>query len=313
MPCRWQRMRAKSTASAALPLRAAGRYTTTMPTGFASARLLAPLAALALLPALSSCVAAAALAVPAMTAIGAATRDKSPPASAAEPAEQAAVPPATMAAEEKSATASIKLLPLTELPAPTGAPAPGASDPWRDLLAFALSRRPDAQGRIASALLSQEAKLDMLPQRRPCQREERAVIIDLDPGTGAFEPGAQLLPVPALADKLDVLRRAGVLVMWISRQDPNRVSDIADALFHSGLDPTGRDPILLTLGDGDRKQTLREQAAQTACIVAIAGDERPDFDELFGYLRDPTMATNFDLLLGAGWFLVPNPLVANAD
>ena len=81
----------------------------------------------------------------------------------------------------------------------------------------------------------------------------------------------------------------------------------------SGLDPTGRDPILLTLGDGDRKQTLREQAAQTACLVAIAGDERRDFDELFGYLRDPTMATNFDSLLGAGWFLVPNPLAAPGD
>ena len=89
--------------------------------------------------------------------------------------------------------------------------------------------------------------------------------------------------------------------------------EIADALLSSGLDPTGRDPILLTLGDGDRKQTLREQAAQTACLIAIAGDERRDFDELFGYLRDPAMATHFDSLLGAGWFLVPNPLAAPGD
>jgi hypothetical protein len=285
-----------------------------MTTGFASARVLAPLAALALLPALGGCVAAAAIAVPAMTAIGAATRDKSPPGSVAEPVEQAANAPATTVADERLATASIRLLPLTELPAPTGAPATGgASDPWRDLLAFALSRQPDAQGRFASALLSNEAKLDMLPQRQPCQRAERAVVIDLDPGATAFDPGPQVHPLPSLADKLDVLRRAGVLVMWISRQDPNRVSDIADALLRSGLDPTGRDPILLTLGDGDRKQTLREQAAQTVCIVAIAGDERPDFDELFGYLRDPAMARNFDPLLGAGWFLVPPPLSAPAQ
>ena len=280
-----------------------------MPAGFASARLLAPLAALALLPALGGCVAAAALAVPAMTAIGAATRDKSPPV----PAAQSAEPPAAAIVDERLAGASAEVLPLTELPAP-GAPTAAAvsSDPWRELLAFALSRKLGADGRIASAILSPDAKLDMLPQREPCQRAERAVVIDLDPGAAAFEPGAELRAAPALADKLDVLRRAGVLVMWISRQDPNRVGDIADALLRSGLDPTGRDPILLTLGDGDRKQTLREQAAGTACIVAIAGDERPDFDELFGYLRDPAMASNFDPLLGAGWFLVPLPLFVPA-
>ena len=283
-----------------------------MPTGFAPARLLAPLAAIALLPALGGCVAAAALAVPAMTAIGAATRDKSP----AEPLAKAEAPSAVAAVEEEAPadTTSVQLLPLTELPAPTGGEAlAGRSDPWRDLLAFALSRMPDADGKMVSALLSSDAKLDLLPQLQPCERNERAVVIDLDPGAAAFEPTAQLQAQPALADRLDVLRRAGILVMWISRQDPNRVGDIADALLKNGLDPTGRDPILLTLGDGDRKQTLREQAARTACVVAIAGDERQDFDELFGYLRDPRMAMNFDLLLGAGWFLVPDPLAARAD
>jgi len=278
-----------------------------MPTGFAPPRLLASLAALALLPALGGCVAAAALAVPAMTAIGAATRDKTP----AEPPAQAVEPPVVTVADEKLAGASAEVLPLTELPAPTGGAAPtGSSDPWRDFLAFALSRTPDAEGQVASVMLSQDGKLDLLPQVVPCERTDRAVVVDLDPGAAAFEPGAALQAQPALADKLDALRRAGVLVMWISRQDPNRVSDIADALLRSGLDPTGRDPILLTLGDGDRKQTLREQAAQTACVVAIAGDERQDFDELFGYLRDPTRASNFDPLLGSGWFLVPNPLAA---
>lgn len=298
-------MRAKSTASAALPLGATGRYSAPMPTGFAPPRLLASLAALTLLQLLGGCVAAAALAVPAMTVIGAATRDRP----AIEPRAQTAEPPAPAAADDALAGTSIELSPPTDLPAPSGATAPaGASDPWRDLLVFALSPGLDADGAIASAMLSPAAKLDMLPQRDPCQRAERAVVLDLDPGAAPFEPGAELRAAPALADKLDVLRRAGLLVMWISRQDPNRVGDIADALLRSGLDPTGRDPILLTLGEGDRKQTLREQAARTVCIIAIAGDERPDFDELFAYLRDPAMATNFDSLLGAGWFLVPDPL-----
>lgn len=286
------------------------RYTARMPTGFAPPRVFNSLAALALLPLLGGCVAAAALAVPAMTAIGVATRDKTP----AEPAAQApALPPVSSEDERLADVASFEVLPLTELPAPTGAGAPaGASDPWRDFLAFALSRT-GGEGQVASAMLSQDGKLDLLPQVERCDHPDRAVVIDLDPGGAAFEPGAPLQAQPALADKLAALRRAGVVVMWISRQDPNRVSEIADALLRSGLDPTGRDPILLTLGDGDRKQTLREQAAQTACVVAIAGDERRDFDELFGYLRDPTMATNFDSLLGAGWFLVPNPLAAPGD
>jgi len=292
----------------ALPVGGPRRYIAPMPTGFAPARPLAALAALALLPLLGGCVAAAALAVPAMTAIGVTTRDKPP----AEPAAPTVEPPTVSRADEGLAdVASIELLPLTELPAPTGGgTSAGSSDPWRDLLAFALSRTPNADGEIASAMLSQDARLDLVSQVEPCGRFDRAVVIDLDRGATAFEPGARLRAQPALADKLAALRQAGILVMWISRQDPNRVGDIANALLSSGLDPTGRDPILLTLGEGDRKQTLREQAAKTACIVAIAGDERQDFDELFGYLRDPTMATNFDSLLGAGWFLVPAPLTA---
>ena len=279
-----------------------------MPSGFASARVLASLSALALLLALGGCVAAAALAVPAMTAIGAATRDKA----AAEPAGQATALPAAKKPEDDGDGAnSIRLLPLTELPAPSGSLVPiDPADAWGAFIAFALSRAPDADGKIASAMLSKDGLLDLVPQLEPCVRQQLAVLIDLDQGGAAFEPGAQLLPSPALASGLDELREAGVLVMWISKQDPNRVGEIADALLRSGLDPTGRDPILLTLGDGDRKQTLREQAASTACIVAIAGDERQDFDELFGYLRRPEIAGNFDPLLGAGWFILPHPLPA---
>jgi hypothetical protein len=109
------------------------------------------------------------------------------------------------------------------------------------------------------------------------------------------------------------LRAAGVLVMWISRLDANRVEDVAAALQRTGLDPTGRDPILLTLGDGDRKQSLRQQAAESACVIAIAGDRREDFDELFGYLRDPAGAANFDTMIGSGWFLVPDALAAPGE
>src|SRR5690606_16608261 len=163
---------------------------------------------LALLQGLGGCVAAAALAVPAMTAIGAATRDKP----TAEPPAQAATPPSSDAEGRLAGVTSIERLPLTELPAPTGRrPPAGESDTWRDFLAFALSRTSDAtaDGEIASAMLSQDGKLDLLPQVEPCERDDIAVVIDLDPGDAAFEPGEKLQPRPALASGLAGLREAG--------------------------------------------------------------------------------------------------------
>jgi len=41
-------------------------------------------------------------------------------------------------------------------------------------------------------------------------------------------------------------------------------------------------------------------------VVAIAGDERGDFDELFDYLRDPGSAVGLYPMMGEGWFLVPS-------
>jgi hypothetical protein len=43
--------------------------------------------------------------------------------------------------------------------------------------------------------------------------------------------------------------------------------------------------------------------------MAIAGDTKSDFDELFEYLKDPHAAEPLDELLGAGWFLTPLPLL----
>jgi predicted secreted acid phosphatase len=110
---------------------------------------------------------------------------------------------------------------------------------------------------------------------------------------------------PEIAAEVARLRAAGVIVLWISQASANDVAGVADALRASGLDPTGRDPILLVRNAEERKQVLREEANQTVCVVAMAGDERGDFDELFGYLRDPRLGTAYDAQLGSGWFLVP--------
>src|SRR5690606_24067444 len=118
--------------------------------------------------------------------------------------------------------------------------------------------------------------------------------------------------LPAVAAAAARLREAGVIVLWASQTSANAVAAVADALQSSGLDPTGRDPILLVRDAEERKQVLREEANQTVCIVAMAGDERSDFDELFDYLRDPTLASLYDSQLGAGWFRVPGRFVPPA-
>ncbi|NJK31325.1 MAG: hypothetical protein HC927_02305 [Deltaproteobacteria bacterium] len=47
-----------------------------------------------------------------------------------------------------------------------------------------------------------------------------------------------------------------------------------------------------------------ENLAATACIIAIAGDERADFDERYRYLRNPRAGAQLDLLIDDGWFLI---------
>ncbi len=266
------------------------------------------LAALMLLPMLGGCVAAAALAVPSMTALGVIEKGKRDKRERSEAAPSAAAEAAASVPDR-----SWELTPLTQLPANAGPTSPGVpARPWQDFLDYALASAGEGDGR-ESAILAPEAAQLLLPRQEPCERGERAVIIDLDHGAKAFSPDAELEPSPGLATGLARLREAGVVVMWISQLDANRVDDVARALMRSGLDPTGRDPILLVLGDGDRKQALREQAARSACVLAIAGDRREDFDELFGYLRDPATASNFDALIGSGWFLVPDALSAAAN
>ena len=46
------------------------------------------------------------------------------------------------------------------------------------------------------------------------------------------------------------------------------------------------------------------------CVVALAGDERADFDELFQYLKNPAAAAPLEALIGKGWFLIPQPLTS---
>ncbi len=82
-----------------------------------------------------------------------------------------------------------------------------------------------------------------------------------------------------------------------------------------------REPVIVaTLGDasqdalyverypGETKQSRRAALAQTRCVIALAGDERSDFDDLYNFLRDLNDARSLEMMLGNGWFLIPNPV-----
>ena len=183
-----------------------------------------------------------------------------------------------------------------------------AADPWKPFVDYALRRAADKQ-QTESALLGPDAltiarAAPGWPARSSAARGRRRP--RRRGGTVRARRNAGL-PSPGLAEGLARLREAGVVVLWVSQASANEVRKVADALLLSGLDPTGRDPLLLMRNAEDRKQTLRLEANLDVCVIAIAGDRRGDFDELFDYLRDPAVARRPRAMLGSGWFIAPAP------
>lgn len=154
-----------------------------------------------------------------------------------------------------------------------------------------------------SAMLSDPVALD--GQRRRCAAgEQQIALIDLDPAGGVFTPPATPAPQPGLALGLALLREAGVEIAWLSDLSVNQSGALRTALEQGGFDPRGEDIISLRRDQTDTKQQRKQNLAGIACIIAIAGDERPDFDDRFKYLRTPEAGAGLDPLIGNGWFLI---------
>ena len=229
------------------------------------------------------------------------------------------------AAEERTAGAAVATAPVlppaltqpagrgvadaSPLPFDLRPPARTAPDPWRDFFDYAADKGAAAAGKARgrSVLLEPGTPIG-LPKLRQCNGQYPAVVVDLDAGAQAFAPGAARTASPTLVEGLARLRAAGVVVLWITALPARDVSAVAEALKSSGLDPAASDPLLLVRSSGDRKQLLREDAARDVCVIAIAGDRKGDFDELFDYLRDQSSGESLEYLLGAGWFILPPPL-----
>jgi hypothetical protein len=224
-----------------------------------------------------------------------------PPAPAPVPAPTPAPIPAPSSAP---APAPAALGPLAAYPDPARPLAPGQAGFARFVRYGQISARQASQGaELPSAILSDALALD--GKRRRCSAGEQLVaVIDLDPAGGIFAPPANPAKQPGLALGLAVLREAGVEIAWLSDLSTTQSGALRTALEQSGLDPRGQDIISLRRDEGDPKDQRRANLAGIACIIAIAGDERPDFDIRFKYLRSPEAGAGIEPLIGDGWFLI---------
>ncbi len=197
-------------------------------------------------------------------------------------------------------------------PAPAPVPvAMGRSSGFADFAAYAVAHAASAPvGSTRRSAVLDQSSLPGTPRMGDCGNLPPAVVIDLDPGDGSFNLDNPPAPAAGLAESLATIRAAGVTVLWSAGLPGTATKRLTTILMASGLDPAGTDRLLLLRKGESRKQERRDAAQRDWCIVAIAGDRRGDFDELFDYLRDPDgpLAKALDANIGAGWFLTPQPI-----
>ena len=194
------------------------------------------------------------------------------------------------------------------LPSLSPAESAGPADPLVGRFADHASSAAQTMGEgstVQSALLEDPGSLRL--QRRDCRGSLPAVLVDLDPATGAV-PLDDGTGSPALVRSLADLRAQGIAVFWITSRGPAEAGNVRATLFRSGLDPQGSDGLVLMRYPGESKQERRQDLGDTICLLAIAGSERSDFDELYDYLRDDTAALQLEAMYGDGWFLIPPPV-----
>ncbi len=200
----------------------------------------------------------------------------------------------------------------TTAPVPASAqiPAPAENSGYTSFHNFAVSRLiapPPRTGR-ESMLLLDPPSLD--PALVRCGTLPPAVLIDLDPANSLVPVVSEAATTssPQLASYLADLRQRGVTVYWISGHGPGAAGAVRRRLVASGLDPAGSDPLIVTRFAGESKQVRRRALGESNCLLAIVGDQRGDFDELYDYVIDPSVAAPLEQHVGNGWFLAPPPL-----
>ena len=186
-------------------------------------------------------------------------------------------------------------------------PIPVAAVPSPDMppfIRFALDQAAlrGAGEAVASKLLVKDVDINK-PRFTPCDDRPLAVMIDLDT-LGSSEIGI----AGGIVAHLPALRVADIGIIWLSGQPESARAALTEQL--KSVDPDGKDTLMLSRGRGDRKQMQRFDGAAGRCIIAMAGDAKSDFDELFDYLRSADDAIALEPLWEKGWFIAAaDPLI----
>lgn len=198
--------------------------------------------------------------------------------------------------------------------------APRGDQPYDDFIRFALQQAERREaGQLSETIMLSAPPLNGVMQLLPCGFLPPAVIVDLDDGTGTglnlatADSASGVSAAAGLAEGLEQLRQRDVAIIWMTSQPFDRFDAISGLLRATGLDRVGSDTVVLTRTVSERKQERRKDTAASHCILAIAGDRKADFDELYDYLRNPDVPIESDRMIGAGWFLAPQPLIAGAS
>tara|TARA_B100000678_G_scaffold14197_1_gene11217 strand:+ start:598 stop:1497 length:900 start_codon:yes stop_codon:yes gene_type:complete len=297
-------------------------------------RLLAPILLIAAAPGLSGCVA---LAVPVATGLvmggrmqddarsktageseqGTPASEETDIAAATGPVETGGEAPGSDAEAQVELLASSKVAgvaPYAEMPAPSGVATVDDGHDYTALFAkvTAIAQRdPFSEEKRLSAMLANPA--DLKPDRAECAFAQTAVLVDLDPGEEAAPLDEDVAAAESLVRVLATLRAQEVAVLWLSRHTAVAAGAVRRMLLRTGLDPRGTDELYLVRYETESKATRRADAAKDYCVVAIVGDQKGDFDELFAFLKDEKAAFTLDPLIGEAWFIAPPPLSEAAE
>ncbi|MEM1133301.1 MAG: hypothetical protein AAGH53_10215 [Pseudomonadota bacterium] len=185
----------------------------------------------------------------------------------------------------------------------------GAYAPWARY-ALDTHNRFQAGEAVTSAVLVPRVSLSS-PKAVDCQDKPSAVVIDIDDGSPKPDAGGVMTALDdtdVLATQLDALRAAEITIIWLSGRDASDAAALQNELRAYDLLPEGvEDYLSLNRGTEDRKQIRRWETAELFCVLAVAGDARGDFDELYDYLLKPDYAFALENKFGAGWFTLSSP------
>ncbi len=148
------------------------------------------------------------------------------------------------------------------------------------------------------------------PATISCDGKPLLAILDMDiaPGTPAE---LEIERQAGFSTILEAMRESGIRLAWLADSNETELQPTLD-LLRSGDEPAMHDSDLQLFGHsaGFRKQERRWQLARDHCVVAIAGDQRADFDELYQYLKDQDYAIRLETYIGKRWFELPHPVAA---